>query len=69
MKRIVLKHILTWFMLSVTFFFLAEPLVKLLFPDVHNVGIWLFTEFIGLMAILLIIVSSLIVTIARKRKL
>jgi len=68
MKKIVMLHILTWLILSVSFFFLAEPLVKLLFPGFHDVVIWLLTEFIGLLSLLLITTTSLIINIVRYQR-
>ncbi len=68
MKRIILKHLLIWLILSVSFFFLAEPLVRLLFPGFHEVEIWLLAEFIGLIAILLIMTTSLIINIVRHQR-
>jgi hypothetical protein len=68
MKKIILIHLLIWLILSVGFFFLAEPLVKLLFPGFHDVGIWLITEFIGLLAILLIMTTSLIINVVRHQR-
>ena len=68
MNRIILRHLFIWLILSVGFFFMAEPLVKLLFPGFHDVGIWLLTEFIGLIAVFLITITSLIINIVRHQR-
>ncbi len=68
MKKIVFRHLLIWLVLSVGFFFLAEPLVKLLFPSFHDVGIWILTEFVGLVAILLSMTTLLIINIGRHKR-
>jgi len=59
---------LTWLILSVAYFFLSEPLVKLLFPGFHDVGIWLITVFSGLGIIFLIMLVALILNMARRRE-
>lgn len=68
MGKLVLRHIFIWLALSIVFFFLAEPLVKLLFPGFHDVGIWLLFEIAGLAFILLIMTTVLTLNIVRHQR-
>lgn len=68
MGKLILRHFLIWLMLSIGYFFLAEPLVKILLPEFHDVEIWLIFEIVGLAFILLTITSVLIINIVRHQR-
>ena len=68
MGRMVFTHVGLGMLVSVAFFFLSEPLVSLLFPDYHDVGLWLLTLAIGLAIILSVTAISLVVRLIRFRR-
>ena len=68
MKKIVLLHLLTWVLLSATYFFLSEHLVEFLFPEIYDVELWLGTLFTGLILIFIGMTISLIINVVRHRR-
>lgn len=68
MERIVLTHVGLGMVVSVAFFFLSEPLVGVLFPDYHDVGLWLLTLAIGLAIILSVTATSLVIRLIWYRR-
>jgi uncharacterized membrane protein len=68
MGKLLRRYIFIWFILSVGYFFLAEPLVKLLFPGFHDVGMWLLFEIAGLAFILLIMATLMTINIVRRQR-
>jgi len=63
-KKIILIHLVVWILLSVIHFFLSETIVKLIFPTIHGVELWLMIVYIGLILISILVVISLIVNLA-----
>lgn len=68
MRNIIFKHTLIWLVLSVGYFFAAEPIDKLLFRGFDNVDIWLSTLIGGLVIILLIMTIALTLNIVRHKR-
>ncbi|MCE3229785.1 MAG: hypothetical protein K0S32_4336 [Bacteroidetes bacterium] len=67
MAKRILKYFIIWLILSVIYFLLAEPLVKLLFPDEHNVVLWYITLVYGLLLIVIMILTSFLIETFVKR--
>ena len=48
------KLFLFWFLTCLLYFFLAEEIIKLLFPGIYDVGIWISSLITGLFFITLL---------------
>ena len=72
MGKRVLIFVIVWLVLSMVYFFLSEPVVKLLFPGEDNVVLWLYTLFAGLILIFVIVLFLFLINFIiyklRKRK-
>jgi hypothetical protein len=67
-KKIILIHVITWILLSVVYFFLAEQIAEWLFPGIHGVEIWLNIVKIGLIAIFFGVGTSLVINLMKTTK-
>jgi len=63
-KKVILIHLIVWILLSVIYFFLSETIVKLIFPTIHGVELWLMTVYAGVILISILVVISLIINLA-----
>jgi hypothetical protein len=68
MKKIILRHLIIWLLLSVLFFFLSEPITKWILPEVHDVTIWLKVLASGLVLIFCALLISVIVAVVKRKK-
>ncbi len=66
--KIILFHLIIWVVLSVGYFFLAESITKLLFPDYDNVEFWLMVLILGLIIISFTVMLSLSIRVWRRGK-
>jgi len=63
---IALTHLLIWLLLSIGYFFLAEPIVAFLLPGMHDVEQWLMVLLLGWLVIFIGIMISLLKNLRRK---
>jgi hypothetical protein len=68
MKKVILRHLIIWLLLSIIFYLLSEPITKLLLPGVHDVTIWLAVLAVGLILIFCVLTISLITTLVKSKK-
>jgi len=58
---IVLKQLLIWLILSISYFIATKYLLRLLFPGFHDVGLWLMMIIGDLLFILIIMIFALVI--------
>lgn len=68
MRKLLLIHFFIWLILSVSYFFVSEPLINFLMPELHDVAIWIFCEIAGLALILIIMTTVLIRNLVRYKR-
>ena len=66
-RFIILIHLIIWLLLSVGYFFLAEPIMLYIYAGVGDVSQWLDVLGLGLALIFIGIVISLIINLRRRR--
>jgi uncharacterized membrane protein len=62
---ITLTHLLIWLLLSVGYFFLAEPIVAFIYPGMHEVEQWLGALLAGWLVIFIGVVISLVIRLRK----
>ncbi len=65
-RRLLLKYLILWILLSALYFYITEPILNVLIPGLLDIGLWLTVEVIGL-ATLFLIFLLLTVKFLRKR--
>jgi hypothetical protein len=68
MKKVSLRHLIIWLLLSIIFYLLSEPITKLLLPGVHDATIWLAVLAVGLILIFCVLTISLMTTFKKHSK-
>jgi uncharacterized protein involved in cysteine biosynthesis len=68
MKKIIIRHAVAWLLLSTAFFFLCEPMLRWLVPEVHDIDIWLKVLAWGLVVIFCLVLTSFLSAISRRNK-
>ena len=68
-SKIIITHIIVFLGVSILFFFLSDGIIKLIFPKIHNVVLWLRLLIIGFVLILLMSVVSCIYFLKKNQKL
>lgn len=66
--KITLSHVFIWVMLSLIYFFSAESITTWIFPEIHDVTLWLAILMIGFAVILIGTVISLIIFLRKNKK-
>ena len=66
-SKIVLVHLALFVLLGVIYFFLCEPIVKLIFPEIYNVVFWIYTLIVGLVLLFILLTISCLIFLTRRK--
>jgi len=66
-SKIIIIHLVAFLGLSIIFFFLSEEIIKLIFPETHNVILWLYLLIFGISLMFILSTVSCLYLI-KKRK-
>ena len=66
-SKIALRHLFIWLVLSLIYFFTAETITVWIYPEVHDVVMWLAVLIIGLIVIFIGIIVSMITMLGRNK--
>lgn len=67
-RTIFLKHFIAWIILCVVWAFSVEPLLKAVLPGLYDVEQWIATEFVGILAITIAIILSLLIFLLKRKR-